>query len=331
MIMSVGCERQIGNDSAEVQHRRELYSELAGRMHRNTELKRLANAGSLHASTNAAPERRVQQHHVDRSIQNVCRELFEIPDDGVRRERHANLFADAAHSVHPKHWIFKIIVAKIFDLLSKPDRRFSGPDAIRIETEAIAGQGGSKRAIAFKLIFRRKDTAFQLVRSETITLPQRLRRFNELLDRSYFFTLRVRITKKQVRSERHSLAQTPTKNLRNRHAPLLSDNIKTRKLERRKHLRAVVVERSRRIADQKSQLFELRRVMADNVTPERMKRSLRRLASAAHLTQADDAFIRFDFDDCAHKPSPVTSIRMTQRRLNRNSDSRSTDIADFHL
>src|ERR1043165_200885 len=176
-------------------------------MHRDAELKRFANCRRFHTRAHAAPERRVEQHHVDRGIQNVRRELFEVHYDGVGRERHAHFLAHAAHAVHAKHRIFEIVVAYVFDLLSKPDRRFSGPHTVRIETKPVAGQRSRECTITLELVLRRKHTAFQLVRSETITLLQRLRRGDELLDRpDLSYTLRVRITEEQVRRERHALA-----------------------------------------------------------------------------------------------------------------------------
>src|ERR1044072_2057 len=160
MIMSISRERQVGNDGAEMQHRCELNSELARRMHGNTELKRFANGGCFHARANAAPKRRVKQHHVDRRIQNISRQLFEIDYDSVRCERYAHLFTHAPHSVQTVNGIFQVIIANVFDLLSKPDCRLRGPGGVWIEAKAIALERRGERTIAFELVFRRKNPSF---------------------------------------------------------------------------------------------------------------------------------------------------------------------------
>src|SRR6185295_8903448 len=96
-------------------------------------------------------------------------------------------------------------------------------------------------------------------------LLQRSCRIDELLDGPNFarFALRVRITKEQVRSKRYAVTQTPTENLGNRNTPPLPEDIETRKLDRRQHLRAIVIKRCCRIRDQKSQFFEMRRIASN--------------------------------------------------------------------
>ena len=90
VVVRVGRERQVRHDGAEVQHRRQLDAELAGRVDRDAKLKRLAHARRLDARADAAPERRVEQDHVDRGVEHVRRELLEVDDDCVRGERHAD-------------------------------------------------------------------------------------------------------------------------------------------------------------------------------------------------------------------------------------------------
>src|ERR1700754_3255154 len=107
-------------------------------MHGNAELKRFTNTRCFYTRADAAPKRRVEQHHIDCCIQNISRELFEIDDDGIRRERHTDLLTHTPHSVHAKHRVFEIVVANVFDLLTKPNRSFSGPNTVWIEPEAIA-------------------------------------------------------------------------------------------------------------------------------------------------------------------------------------------------
>src|SRR5690242_15721004 len=137
-------------------------------MHCNSELKRFTYRGCFHASAYAAPECRVKQHDVNRSVQNIRRELLEVDDNGIRRERHSHLLTYSSHAVHAKHRIFEIIVANVFNLLPKPDRRFRGPYAIWIKTKMIARQRCGQSTITFQFIFRRKNSALQFVGSETV-------------------------------------------------------------------------------------------------------------------------------------------------------------------
>src|SRR5215207_2428772 len=132
-------------------------------MHRNTELKRFTNSGCFNTRAYAAPERRINQHHIDRCIENVRSELFEINYNRIRRQGHANFLTDAPHPVHTKHGIFEIIIANAFNLLTKPDCRLRGPHTIRIKAKAIAVECSAKRTIALELIFWRKYSSLQLV------------------------------------------------------------------------------------------------------------------------------------------------------------------------
>jgi hypothetical protein len=62
--------------------------------------------------------------------------------------------------------------------------------------------------------------------------------------------------------------------------------------------------------------------MSNQVTLKRLKDGFRGFATATHFTEPDQTFISFDFNDRPHEPSPVTAVRMAQRRLERNSHSR---------
>src|SRR5687767_1950461 len=109
-------------------------------MHGNAELKSLTNTGGLNTGANSAPERGVEQDHVNGRVEHISRQLFEIDDHRVRRERNANLLSDASHSIHAKHRIFQVIVSDrthVLDSLTKPDRRFGGPNTVRIKPKTL--------------------------------------------------------------------------------------------------------------------------------------------------------------------------------------------------
>ncbi len=161
--MSISRERQIWNYCSEMQHRCELNSKLSRGMHRNADLKRFTNSSGFHAGANAAPERCIEQHNIDRSVANIRCQLFEIYYHGVRGEGHPNFLAHAPHSIHTKHRIFQIIVSNVFDLLPKPDCSLGGPDAIRIEAKTISVKCLSKRTVTLEFIFGRKYSSLQLM------------------------------------------------------------------------------------------------------------------------------------------------------------------------
>ena len=56
-------------------------------MHGNAKLECLAHTRGLYALPDAAPKRRVEQDNVTRRIQDICRKLFKIYNDGIGRGR----------------------------------------------------------------------------------------------------------------------------------------------------------------------------------------------------------------------------------------------------
>ena len=97
---------------------------------------------ALTHGADAAPERRVEQDHVDRGIEHVRGELLEVHDDGVGRERHAHLLAHAAHAVQAVHRILEVVVAQILDRLPEADGLLGRPDAVAVEADRVAGERG---------------------------------------------------------------------------------------------------------------------------------------------------------------------------------------------
>src|SRR5581483_4982601 len=133
MIVRVRGETQVRNDGAQVQHGRELNPQLSRGMHRDADLESLANTSRLDAWFDAAPERGVEENHVDGGIQNVRRQLFEVHDDRVRSEWNPNHLTGAAHAIETEYRIFEVIVAKIFNSLSEANGLLGGPGAVGIE------------------------------------------------------------------------------------------------------------------------------------------------------------------------------------------------------
>src|SRR5262249_16871651 len=104
----------------------------------DAELKGVADACRSDTGSDASPERGVQQDHIHRGIKHVCGKLLEIDYDGIRCQRRRDLFPHAAHPVHAEHGVLQVVVADLLYLAAEPYRSFNRPDAVWIETEAVA-------------------------------------------------------------------------------------------------------------------------------------------------------------------------------------------------
>ena len=138
------------------------------------------------------------------------------------------------------------------------------------------------------------------------------------------------VAKEEVRRERHVVAQPAAEDFRDRHAPRLAENVEARELERREHLRAMVVERRRRVGDLEAQLLELCRIVSDDVGLERREGRRRAFAAAAHLAQPDETVVGLHLDDGAHEATPVAPVRVAKGRSEGDTDRRSPDVDDLH-
>src|SRR5262245_39292773 len=246
-------------------------------MHGHAELKRLADSRRFDARTDAAPEGRVEQNYVHRRRERVGRELLEVDDYRVGGQRHKDFLAHAAHARHSEDRIFQIVVANLFDLLAEPDRGLGRPDAVRVEAEVVfAVERAGQRVVTLQLVLRLEDAALQFVRGESVSLSQIARVSDQLLDGSYLARtiFRVRVAEEEIRGERHAIPQTSAQNVTNGNAPLLPQDVEAGEFERRQNLRAVVVERGRRVGDQKPHLFKPRRIVADQVAFHRAEDGL---------------------------------------------------------
>src|SRR5262249_19678017 len=221
---------------------------------------------------------------------------------------------------------------EILDPLAEPDRLLRGPYAVRVEAKAVAGQRGRERAIALELVRGRKHAALQLVRLEPVRSLELTCVIDELVARPNFTVARLRvcISKKQIRRERHTVAHLAAQNVVNRDAPLLSENVETRELQRRQNLGAVVVERRGGVGDEESHLLEPRRIAADQVRLETLNGLDGALTAATHLTEADNPVVGLDFYDGANEATPVAPVCMPERRFERHGDGRGADVGDLH-
>src|SRR5690554_2359712 len=104
-------------------------------MHSHAELKGLADRGGAHTLTDATPEGRVEEDHVDGRVEDVGAELLEIDHDGVRGQRHPHLVTNTTEAVKTEDRILQVIVSDVLDVLAEPDRLFGRPHTVRVEPE----------------------------------------------------------------------------------------------------------------------------------------------------------------------------------------------------
>src|SRR6478672_10351276 len=97
--MCITRKGQVRDHRREMQHCRQLNTEFAGRMHCDTELKRLTNICCLDALSNAAPERCIQKDDVDTNVEDVFRKLLEVHDYCVSSKRHSHFLSNTSHPV----------------------------------------------------------------------------------------------------------------------------------------------------------------------------------------------------------------------------------------
>lgn len=155
---------------------------------------------------------------------------------------------------------------------------------------------------------------------------------DQLFDRADFAGagLRIGIAKKTVRCKPHPVAQAPTEDFGDGHAPRLTQNVQAGKLESREDLRPVVVERRGRIRDEEAHFFDSRRIPSDKIGLHDAENGFSRFAATTHLAQSDQPVIGFHFDNRTDKAAPMAAVRMTKRRLEWNRHGCRPDILDSH-
>src|SRR5690606_4821244 len=136
----------------------------------------------------------------------------------------------------------------------------------------------------------------------------------------------VGIAEKEIRGERNTVAQPPAEDVVDGGVPALTQQVQAGELERRQDLRAVVVERSRRVGDEEAHLLAGGRVAADEIRLQPFEGGDGALASPTHLPQPNATVVCLYFDDGAHKPPPVAAVRVAKRRVQGNGDGRGPDI-----
>src|SRR5262249_48029064 len=98
----------------------------------------------------------------------------------------------------------------------------------------------------------------------------------------------------------------------------------------REDLRAIVVERRRRIGDEETHLLEPGRIAAQEIRPKAVDGLDGTLAATAHLAQPDESFVGLDFYDGANEATPMAAVGVPKRSFERHGDGRGADVGDLH-
>src|SRR5262245_11066541 len=111
------------------------------------------------------------------------------------------------------------------------------------------------------------------MRGESVLRFQVAGMTKHLLDGAHFprAIFWIGVSEEAIGCELHAIADATTEDLRDRHAPGLTENIETRKLQRREDLGSIVVERRSGIGDDIPHLFETRGITSDKIGFHRAK------------------------------------------------------------
>ena len=99
-------------------------------------------------------------------------------------------------------------------------------------------------------------------------------------------------------------------------------------------LRAVVVEARRRVANSEAQGFQLEYVVAFEIANQALDPAARYLATTTKFAKSNVTVISLDFNNRSHKPPPVRSVTVQQRRFQRHRDWRRANVGNpawFHF
>src|SRR5512132_16152 len=151
-------------------------------MDRDAKLEGLADARSFYTRSYAAPKRGIEQDDIYSGVECICRELFEIDDDGIGGQRHADHLARTAHAVQPVDRILEVVVAESFDALTEAYRLFGGPDPVRIEAHAVFRKRLCDGPIDLQFVVGWKHSRFHFVGRKPVSRLQRSRIRDHLVD-----------------------------------------------------------------------------------------------------------------------------------------------------
>src|SRR5439155_9834087 len=293
----------------------------------------LADGRGADAGADAAPEGRVEQDHVDGGVENVRRELLEVDDDRVRRQRDRNLLAHAPHPVQTPGRVLEVVVPQVLDRAPEAHRLLDREHRVRVEANAVLGEGLRERSEALELVIGRKDAALQLVRAEAEAAAELGGVLDELGLRAHLALarLRVRVAEEEVARERYLLAEFAPEQLVDGYTEPLAEQVEAGELDRRVHLHAVVVEAGGRVADLEPERGQVCRVVADQVALQPLDQETGALAAAPELAQPDQTVVGLDLDDRAHEPAPVRAVRVPERRFQWDRHRRRAQILDLRL
>jgi len=229
--------------------------------------------------------------------------------------------------------VLEVVVLDVLDPLAEPDRLLGGPDAVRVEAEAVARERVREGPVALQLVLGWEDAALELVRGEPVALLERAGLGHELFDRADLpgAVLRVRVPEEEVRGERHPVTQAAAQELGHGHAPFLPQDVEARELQSGEDLRAVVIERRRRVGDDEAQLLDARGIAPEQIGLQALESGDGAFTASAHLPEPHVPVVGLDLDDGANETPPVAAVRVAERSVERNGDGRGPDVDDLHL
>ena len=204
--------------------------------------------------------------------------------------------------------------------------------ALGSKRKVISRELGGHRSVDFEFVIEGKHSGLDLMGREAVIAFGLVNVRQDLVDGSSFTRARMRIgiAEEAIGGEGYAVAEASSENFAHGNIPCLAKEIEAGEFQGSQDLGTVVVERCCGIGDEEAHLFKARGVVPDEVRLHGAEDRFSGFASATHFSKADEAVVRFNFDDGADEASPMAAVGMTQRSLQRDGDGGGTNIDDFH-
>src|SRR5918995_3106268 len=141
-------------------------------MYGHPELESLAHPSGFDAGPDPTPESGVEQDDVGCRVQYVGRQLLEIYDHGVGRERYLHLLAQAPHTVEPPGRVLVVVIFQILYGQAEADALLDAEGGVGIEPQGIFGERAGEGPVAPEFVIWRIDATLELVRGEAVLLHE---------------------------------------------------------------------------------------------------------------------------------------------------------------
>jgi len=259
------------------------------------------------------------------------RDLLDLHDDRVRRERKPGPLLDLRHRRHAPDRVLVVLEADLLEGAGMSDRLRHGPVRVRVEAEQVVGEGVAQGACRLDLVGGSEDATLELDRPEAVEVDELAAVVDHLVRRVHGIAVARAVAIEEVGGERNLGADGAAEQLVDGTADGLALDVEAGELQRCEPLRQILVERDlRRVVDGPADLLGPEGVLAERALLHRLDQRVVRRAAAADLAEAGDPLVGLHLDQRADEPSRVDAVGVAQRRFERDRDRRRPDVGDPH-